>query len=65
MMSQGRSCTIYSIVTKRVALTMFLAVGVFPDVKGPFSLSRRLEALETDAIGQAKENGQGLTPLPA
>jgi len=44
---------------------MFLAVGVFPDIKGPFSLSRRLEGLETDAIGQAKENGQGLTPLPA
>jgi len=41
------------------------AARVFPDIKGPFSLSRRLEGLETDAIGQAKENGQGLTPLPA
>ena len=42
-----------------------MAARVFPDVKGLFPLSRRLEGLETDAIGQAKENGQGLTPLPA
>jgi len=64
MMSQGRSRAIYSIVTERAALAMFLAVGVFPDVKGlcPRGASR----LSHRAVGHnAKENGQGLTPLPA
>jgi len=44
MMSQGHSCTIYSIVTKRDASLRIAAVRVFPVIKGPFSLSRRLEA---------------------
>jgi len=52
-------------VSERAAVAPHFGRPRFPRYQGPFSLSRRLEGLETDAIGQAKENGQGLTPLPA